>query len=95
MVKNLPANAGDKAVFPSSETGMSGNFWGRIKRSKYRFALQNGTLDFSWGSGASQFLFYYRELIAMLNVTYFFSSHKTTKNRIVSQTLTYVIQLIQ
>ena len=24
---------------------MSGNFWGRIKRSKYRFALQNGMLD--------------------------------------------------
>ena len=40
------------SVFPSSETGMSGNFWGRIKRSKYRFALQNGTLDFSWGAPA-------------------------------------------
>ena len=40
------------SVFPSSETGMSGNFWGRIKRSKYRFALQNGKLDFSWGAPA-------------------------------------------
>ena len=27
-------------VFPSSETGMSGNFWGRIKRSKYRFLFK-------------------------------------------------------
>ena len=41
-------------VFPSSETGMSGNFWGRIKRSKYRFALQNGKLDFSWGAPAGK-----------------------------------------
>ena len=40
------------SVFPSSETGMSGNFWGHIKHSKYRFALQNGTLDFSWGAPA-------------------------------------------
>ena len=40
------------SVFPSSETGMSGNFWGPIKRSKYCFALQNGTLDFSWGAPA-------------------------------------------
>ena len=38
------------SVFPSSETGMSGNFWGRITRSKYRFALQIGTWDFSWGA---------------------------------------------
>ena len=29
---------------------LSGNFWGRITRSKYRFALQIGTWDFSWGS---------------------------------------------
>ena len=42
------------SVFPSSETGMSGNFWGRIKRSKYRFALQNGKLDFSWGAPAGK-----------------------------------------
>ena len=34
-------------VFPSSETGMSGNFWGRIKGAKYCFALQDGTWDFS------------------------------------------------
>ena len=35
------------SVFPSSETGMSGNFWGRIKGAKYRFALHVGTWDFS------------------------------------------------
>ena len=34
-------------VFPSSETGMSGNFGGRIKGAKYRFVLQDGTWDFS------------------------------------------------
>ena len=42
------------SVFPSSETGMSGNFWGRITRSKYRFALQIGTWDFSWGAPAGK-----------------------------------------
>ena len=42
------------SVFPSSETGMSGSFWGRIKRSKYRFALENGKLDFSWGAPAGK-----------------------------------------
>ena len=31
------------SVFPSSETGMSRNFWGRIKGAKYRFARQDGT----------------------------------------------------
>ena len=31
------------SVLPSSETGMSGNIWGRIKGAKYRFALQDGT----------------------------------------------------
>ena len=41
-------------MFPSSETGMSGNFWGRIKRSKYRFTLQIGTWDFSWGAPAGK-----------------------------------------
>ena len=30
------------SVFPSSESSMSGNFWGRIKGAKYRFALQDG-----------------------------------------------------
>ena len=34
-------------VFPSCETGMSGNFGGRIKGAKYRFVLQDGTWDFS------------------------------------------------
>ena len=34
-------------VFPLSESGMSWNFWGRIKGAKYRFALQDGTWDFS------------------------------------------------
>ena len=33
--------------YPSSETGMSGNFGGRIKGAKYRFVLQDGTWDFS------------------------------------------------
>ena len=32
------------SVFPSSETGMSGNFWGHIKHSKYRFALQKNPM---------------------------------------------------
>ena len=35
------------SVFPSSETGMLGNFWGRIKGAKYCFALQDGTWDYS------------------------------------------------
>ena len=30
-------------VFPSSETSVLGNFWGRIKGAKYRIALQDGT----------------------------------------------------
>ena len=42
------------SVFPSSETGMSGNFWGRITHSKYRFALQIGTWGFSWGAPAGK-----------------------------------------
>ena len=33
------------SVFPSSETGMLGNFWGRIKGAKYRFELHDGTRD--------------------------------------------------
>ena len=35
------------SVFPSSETGISGNFWGRIKGAKYRFARKDVTWDFS------------------------------------------------
>ena len=35
------------SVFPSSETGMSGNFWGRMKLAKYCFKLQDETWDFS------------------------------------------------
>ena len=35
------------SVFPSSETSMLGNFWGRIKGAKYCFALQDGTWDYS------------------------------------------------
>ena len=35
------------SVFPSSETSMSENFWGRLKGVKYRFKLQDGTWDFS------------------------------------------------
>ena len=30
------------SVFPSSGTGVSGNFWGHFKGAKYRFALQYG-----------------------------------------------------
>ena len=35
------------SVFPSSETGMSGNFWGHIECAKYCFSLQDGTWDHS------------------------------------------------
>ena len=35
------------SVFPSMETGMSGNFVGRIKGAKYRLDLQFLTRDFS------------------------------------------------
>ena len=35
------------SVFPSSETGMSGNFWGHIKGAKYRFVLHDRTRDYS------------------------------------------------
>ena len=34
------------SVFPLSETGVLGDFWGRIKGAKYRFTLQDGTWDF-------------------------------------------------
>ena len=34
-------------VFPLSETGMSGNFWGLMKLAKYCFKLQDETWDFS------------------------------------------------
>ena len=36
-------------MFLSSETGVSGNIWCRIKGAKYRFALQDGTWFFSCG----------------------------------------------
>ena len=35
------------SVFTSSETDILRNFWGHIKGVKYRFALQDGTWDFS------------------------------------------------
>ena len=35
------------SVFPSSETSMSGNFWGHMKLAKYCFKLQDETWDFS------------------------------------------------
>ena len=35
------------SVFPSSETGMSENFWGVMKLAKYCFKLQDETWDFS------------------------------------------------
>ena len=34
------------SVFHSRESGVSGNFRGRIKGAKYRFPLQDGTWDF-------------------------------------------------
>ena len=33
------------SVFPLSETGVLGDFWGHIKGAKYRFAFQDGTWD--------------------------------------------------
>ena len=42
------------SVFTSSETDISGNFWGHIKGVKYRFALQDGTWDFSWEAVAGK-----------------------------------------
>ena len=39
-------------MFLSSETGMSGNFWGHIKGAKYLFALQERTWDFSCDAAA-------------------------------------------
>ena len=42
-VKSMPGTS----VFTSSETDISGTFWGHIKGVKYRFALQDGTWDFS------------------------------------------------
>ena len=56
-------------VFPSSETGMSGQFWGRIKGAKYRFAHQDGTWDFSRDAiGGMGLIFRYG------GTTWFFSS---------------------
>ena len=42
------------SVFPSSATHMSGNFWDSIKGSKYHFALQDGTWDFSRDAGVGK-----------------------------------------
>ena len=39
------------SVFPSREPSVSGNFCGRIKRVKYRFALKDGTWDFPGDAG--------------------------------------------
>ena len=39
------------SVFPSREPSVSGNFCGRIKGVKYRFALQGGTWDFPGDTG--------------------------------------------
>ena len=39
------------SVFPSREPSVSGNFCGRIKGVKYRFALQDGTWDFPGDTG--------------------------------------------
>ena len=37
----------ETSVFLSRETGMSGNFVGRLMAARYRFELQDGTWDFS------------------------------------------------
>ena len=37
---------GELSVFPLSETGVLGDFWGRIKGAKYRFPLQDRIWDF-------------------------------------------------
>ena len=39
------------SVFPSREPSVSGNFCGRIKGVKYRFALKEGTWDFPGDTG--------------------------------------------
>ena len=39
------------SVFPSREPSVSGNFCGRIKGVKYRFALKDGTWDFPGDTG--------------------------------------------
>ena len=39
------------SVFPSREPSVSGNFCGRIKGVKYRFALNDGTWDFPGDTG--------------------------------------------
>ena len=39
------------SVFPSREPSVSGNFYGRIKGVKYRFALQGGTWVFPGDTG--------------------------------------------
>ena len=41
----------EPSVFPSREPSVSGNFCGRIKGVNYRFALKDGTWDFSGDSG--------------------------------------------
>ena len=38
-------------VFPSREPSVSGNFCGRIKGVKYRFALKDRTWDFPGDTG--------------------------------------------
>ena len=45
-------------VFSSSETGVSGKFWGRIKGSKYHFTFQDGTWDFPWDAVADRALIF-------------------------------------
>ena len=35
------------SVYPWNETGVSGNFWGRIKGAKFGFALLDRTWEFS------------------------------------------------
>ena len=40
--KTGPSIMPGTSAFPSSGTGVSGNFWGHFKGAKYRFALQYG-----------------------------------------------------
>ena len=46
FIGRTDAKAETPILWPtSSETDISGNFWGHIKGVKYRFALQDGTWD--------------------------------------------------
>ena len=41
----MPLDESERGEIPLSETGVLGDFWGRIKGATYRFAFQDGTWD--------------------------------------------------